>query len=203
MRRQAVLINIIKNVLIVSFFLMRFVNIEAQMVDTMSIKIEDGWIEKMSNKIAVEISFNNSYNIFEVRTPANKIILYPNTANNVRLKLNYEFISFGIQFAPDFIPGNGDKEIKGNTKSLQLGTALIFRHWFADLSYTKVKGFYLKNTDDYSTWINGDPYIQFPDLQHKGFSISSGYINNSKLSFRSLTSQTERQLKSAGSFIPV
>ncbi|NJN28352.1 MAG: DUF4421 domain-containing protein [Cyclobacteriaceae bacterium] len=36
----------------------------------------------------------------------------------------------------------------------------------------------------------------------KGFSISNGYIANQKFSLRSLTSQTERQLKSAGSFLP-
>jgi hypothetical protein len=33
--------------------------------------------------------------------------------------------------------------------------------------------------------------------------MSSGYIHNSKFSFRHLISQTERQLKSVGSFIPV
>ena len=33
--------------------------------------------------------------------------------------------------------------------------------------------------------------------------ISAGYLHNSKFSLRSLKSQTERQLKSVGSFIPV
>lgn len=204
MKIKRALRKIIQNAFVISVFLMRIIDIEAQTSEVLSIKIEDGWIEKMNNRVSADISFNNSYNIFELKTPTSKILLYPNTPNNLLLKINYEFISFGIQFAPDFLPGNGDKSIKGNTKSFQLETTLIFKHWFADLSYSKVKGFYLENTSDFnSSWVNGDVYIQFPDLHYDGFSISSGYINNSKFSFRSLTSQTERQLKSAGSFIPV
>lgn len=178
-------------------------SISAQTLDSLSVKNEDGWIEKMNNKIALDISFNNSYEIFEVKTPDSKFILYPNTPINLRLKLNYRFISFGFQFAPDFIPGNGDEDTKGTTKSFELGTELIFKHWFTSLSYSKVKGYYLQNSDDFIILQEGEPYIQFPDLQYKGLVISAGYLHNSKFSLRSLASQTERQLKSAGSFIPI
>jgi len=103
-----------------------------------------------------------------------------------------KFISFGFQFAPDFIPGNGDEDLKGKTKSFGIGTSLIIKHWFSDLSYSNVKGFYLENSDDYILRQNCDPYIQFPDLNYKGFSAELGYYNNQKFSSRSLTSQTER-----------
>jgi hypothetical protein len=82
-------------------------------------------------------------------------------------------------------------------------SSLVFRHWFADLSYSRIEGYYLQNSGDFIPRMNGDPYIQFPDLNYSGFSISSGYIHNSKFSLRSLTTQTERQLKSTGSFIPL
>lgn len=189
--------------LIVTFLLICCLYTNAQTKDTIHLKIEDSWIEKMNNKISFDVSLNNSFEIFEVKTSSNKFILYPNTPTNLRLKFNYRFISFGFQFTPNFIPGNGDEDLKGNTKSFGLGTSLIFKHWFIDLSYSKVKGFYLENSDDYIPWVKGDPYIQFPDFNYKGFALASGYFNNAKFSFRSLTSQTERQLKSAGSFIPV
>jgi len=175
----------------------------SQIVDSIGVMTEDNYIEKMSNQLAMDMSFNNSYEIFEVKTQNNKVILYPNTPTNLRFKLNYQFISFGFQFSPDFLPGNGDEDIKGKTKSFELGTSLIFKHWFVDASYSKVKGYYLKNSADFTTLLKGDPYIQFPDLNYYGFAISTGYSSNSKFSFRSLTSQTERQLRSAGSFIPV
>ncbi|SNR31995.1 protein of unknown function [Lutibacter agarilyticus] len=200
MNRQAILRHVI---LTVTFSLCVLISIRAQTTDSLGVKIEDGWIEKMGDKIAVDISLNNSYEIFEVKTVTEKFILYPNTPTNLRLKLNYKFISFGLEVAPKFIPGNGDEDAKGNTKSFRLGTSLVFKHWFSNLSYSKVKGYYLKNSNDFTTRTKGDPYIQFPDLKYKGFSFTLGYYSNTKFSLRSLTSQTERQLKSAGSFIPV
>jgi hypothetical protein len=179
------------------------ISMRGQTIDSLSVKIEDNWIEKMNDKIGVDVSLNNSYEIFEVKTETTKFILYPNTATNLRFNVNYRFISFGFQFTPDFIPGNGDEDLKGATKSFELSTAFIFKHWFTDLSYSKVKGYYLKNSSDFTTLLEGDPFIQFPDLNYYGFNLTTGYSSNSKFSFRSLTSQTERQLKSAGSFIPV
>ncbi len=174
----------------------------AQTQDSTSVT-EDGWIEKMDDKIALDLSLNNNFEVFEVRTPNQKTVIYPNAATNLHYKFNYKFISLGFSIAPDFIPGNGDEDEKGETNSLNLGTTLIFKHSFFELSYARVKGYYLDNTDDFMVRGPGDPYIQFPDLRYKGFSLSAGYYNNSRFSFRSLTSQTERQLKSAGSFMPM
>lgn len=194
---------ILKLFLIITFTLIFKWDAFGQVGDTTRVKIEEDWIEKMDTKIALDISLNNSYEIFEVKNLDNKFIIYPNTPTNLRFKFNYRFISFGFQIAPNFLPGNGDEDIKGTTKSFEFGTELIFKHWFTNISYSKVKGYYLKNSDDFITLTEGDAYIKFPDLQYKGVSISAGYLHNSKFSFRSLTSQTERQLKSAGSFIPV
>jgi hypothetical protein len=202
MKNQSALKDIFQASLILTFLIVSRLDINAQTTDSLRNKIEDGWIEIMTNKLSMDVSLNNSYETFEVKTPSSKFILYPNTPNNLRLKLNYRFISFGFQFAPNFIPGNGDEDLKGKTKSFGLGIGLIFKHWFLDLAYSKVKGYYLENSDDFVSRSAGDPYIQFPDLHYNGFAISSGYFNNSRFSFRSLSSQTERQLKSAGTFLP-
>jgi hypothetical protein len=174
----------------------------SQTADTLSKLIENGWIEKMDNKITFDISFNNSYEIFEVKTATNKYIIKPNTPTNLRFHLNYWYLSFGFQYAPDFLPENGDEKIKGNTRSLKFETSMIGKHWFANIAYAWIKGFYLDNTKDYVNWNEGDPFIRFPDLYYNGVTTSIGYLNNSRFSLRNLTSQTERQLKSAGSFIP-
>jgi len=177
--------------------------IMAQSTDSIPSIIEDGWIEKMDQKIAFELSLNNDYETFEVKTETNKLLLSPNTSANLRLKANYRFISVAFEFAPAFIPGNRDNDIKGKTKSFGLGSSFIFPHWQFLLSYSKVQGYYLENSNDYKPMPHGEPYIQFPDLNYQGFAISTAYSTNSRFSFRSLTTQTERQLKSAGSFVPV
>lgn len=177
---------------------------EAQNLDSTRNLTENGWIEKMTDRLAIDLSFNNSFKTFQVETSTNKILLYPNTPTNLRLNINYDFISFGVQFSPDFLPGNGDNDLRGETKSFQLGTTLVFKHWFSEIEYSNIKGYYLKNTDDYNrNWTSRDPFIQFPDLSYKGISLSGGYNFNSKFSLRSLTTQTERQLKSVGSFMPI
>jgi len=51
-------------------------------------------------------------------------------------------------------------------------------------------------------WTRGDPYIQFPDLEYMGYVINLAYSSNANYSVRSTTSQTQRQLKSTGTFIP-
>ena len=107
--------------------------LRAQSTDSRRVLLQDGWIEDMSARIALDLSFNNSYKAFEVRTTGTDILLYPNTPNNLRLNLSYEFISFGIQFSPDFLPGNGDEKLRGRTDSWQIGTAIILRHWFIEV----------------------------------------------------------------------
>lgn len=154
MNRQAILRHII---LTATVSLCVLISIRAQTADSLNDKIKDGWIEKINDKIGLDVSLNNSYETFEVKTATTKFILYPNTSTNLRLNVNYRFISFGFQFTPDFIPGNGEDNLKGNTKSFELRTAFIFKHWFTDLSYSKVKGYYLKNSADFTTLLKGDP----------------------------------------------
>lgn len=170
--------------------------------DSLSLITEGGWIEKMDHKIAFELSLNNDFETFEVKTQTDKLLLSPNSISRLRLKVNYRFISAALVFAPGFISGNKDNDIKGKTKSFGLGTSVIFSHWLFMLSYSSVKGYYLENSEDFQPMSPGDPFIQFPDLHYKGFEISTAYSSNSRFSFRHLTSQTERQLKSAGSFVP-
>ncbi len=91
----------------------------AQTQDSTSI-IQDGWIEKMSDKIAMDLSLNNAYEVFEVRTPNQKTVIHLNAATNLRFNLNYRFLSVGFSMEPNFIPGNGDEDLKGETKSFGL-----------------------------------------------------------------------------------
>jgi len=83
------MLNITSQTILILFIsLICFVDVIAQKADTTRIKIEDGWIEIMSSKIAMDVSLNNSYEIFEARTSTNKFILYPNATANLRFKLN-------------------------------------------------------------------------------------------------------------------
>jgi len=176
------------------------------LVFSFALKAQDStnhYIQSMSHRIATDLAFTNDYSIFKVIGPNTETLLYPNTPNHLRLKVNYDFLSFSLQWSPNFLPGNGDEALKGKTESFQLSSAFIFSHWFSEIQLSRVKGFYLQNSEQVNGWQPGDPYIQFPDLRHQGIQISSGYIFNENFSWRHLRSQTERQIRSAGTFLPV
>ena len=171
--------------------------------DSSLIIVEDGYIGQLKGKIATEISVNNLYEKFQVQTPNETIKLSPNTFANIRFKVSYRFLTAAVQIAPEFIPGNNDDELKGNSKSFSIGTALVLRQLYIEGAYFKLRGYYLENTDDFISRSPGDPFIQFPDLYYQGYFLNFGWSSNAKFSYKSILTQTERQLKSAGSFLPI
>jgi hypothetical protein len=176
---------------------------QAQENDSIPKEPESEWIESMENKIAIKLSMTNNIETFKVDTETNDLEIFPNVNTALNLSVNYKFISFSFSIAPEFIPGNGDNDVRGKTSIFNLGLNVFKPHWFHELAFTRIRGFYLNNTQDYDpNWTSGDPYIQFPDLYYTSIHGISGYKFNPNLSLIALSSQTERQLKSAGSFIP-
>lgn len=177
---------------------------QKQSHDSLQVLTEDGWIQKTDKYASVKLSLSHDVEGFNIETSQDKFEIYPNTAVHLNAGFNYSILSFSLRYAPRSFVDNDDIKERGETKSFRLGLDLVFRHWIQSLSYSSVKGYYLENTDEYvPNWSKGDPYIQFPDLHYISFSGNTGYSFNPKFSVKSLTSQTERQLKSAGSFLPV
>ncbi len=138
-----------------------------------------------------------------VTTPTSNIRLSPNAASNTRLGFTYRFIDIGVSFVPRFLPANNDDQEKGKTTSTGLSASFVFRHWLQELAYKRTKGFYLENTGDFDpTWSPGKPYIQIPDLVFTQYKGATAYNFNPQFSVSAVAFQSERQLKSAGSFIP-
>lgn len=163
------------------------------------------YIEKHQEQIALKLAFTNNTQFFEVNNPAFSYTLKPNTALKTNLIFSYRFLLIGVGFSPKLLPFNNDEERKGKSKIFWLGTNINLPHFTQRFSYNTNKGFYLSNTSDFvPEWNeNEDAYIQFPELEYKGFSGYSAYKLNSNFSFLAIETQTERQLRSAGSFVPV
>lgn len=177
--------------------------VKAQENDSIPNEPESEWIESMESKIGLKLSMTNDIETFKVDTETNDFEIFPNVNTALSLSANYKFLSFSFSMAPEFIPGNGDNDIRGKTSIFNFGLTVFKPHWFHELGFTRIKGFYLNNTSDYDpNWTSGDPYVQFPDLYYTSIHGVTGYKLNPNLSLIALSTQTERQLKSAGSFIP-
>jgi hypothetical protein len=163
------------------------------------------YVEKMDTIISLKLNVNSEYERFTLSVDNDFYDIRPNISISSKISINYRFISLGIGFTPKFVPGNNDNDLKGKTKAFSIGANISTIHFLQELTAIHVKGFYLLNTGDYNTdWQEGvDPYTQFPDLDVVALRGSTGYKFNENFSLKSLSSQTEIQLKSCGSFIPL
>lgn len=155
--------------------------------------------------INVKLKVHTDYETFEQTSGSNyHVDLRPNMLLSTKIGVSYRFISFGFGFSPAFLPGNNETDLKGKTRSWSFGigtTGRIIQE--ANIGY--VKGFYLKNTGELVPgWVEGqDPYLQVPDLTVIMLNGATGFKFNRNYSISAQHSQTQAQLRSAGSFIPI
>lgn len=161
------------------------------------------FIESKRRMIHLTLSQNTDNENLSQTTGQNNFHLSPNNNSTTKLSFSYQFISFSIRFIPKFLPGNNDVQTKGNTISHGFGFNYNYKNWYAQLSYHKTSGYYLENSSDYiSGWQPGDKYLQLPDLKYQEYQASFFYRSNPLFSFNALLNQTERQLQSAGTWLP-
>ncbi|KAI9463064.1 hypothetical protein F5148DRAFT_1313503 [Russula earlei] len=163
---------------------------------------DSGWIERFDG-ITLKAAIINTSETLIAQGDSFKQVVKPNPSEVLRLYVNYRLISFYINYIPHSLDGNNDDAEKGTSKGIGLGTTLYLHHWFTELDFSHIKGYYLDNTKDFRPgWQPGDPYIQVPDLYTTSYQVAIGYNTNNRLSLPAVSSQTERQLRSAGAFIP-
>jgi hypothetical protein len=160
-------------------------------------------LEKLSHLIVLKVTQSTDVEKLAVITGARDIRLSPNAASITGLSFSYRYIYFGISTVLRFLPGNNDDIKKGRTRNTGLVFSLGGKHWYNEFTYAKTRGYYLTNTRDFNTnWTSGQPYVQIPALVLTQFQGITAYNFNMQYSLSAVTFQTERQLRSAGSFIP-
>ncbi|MFO0322175.1 MAG: DUF4421 family protein [Bacteroidota bacterium] len=119
------------------------------------------------------------------------------------LEINYDKINFQISFKSPINEINA--KTKGKTKYRNLVLKIGGNRWILENSYRKYSGFYNQNTARYDTgFIRTGIYNQLPDLSLESFKAKFLFFTNSnKFSFKSTSSGSYRQLKSAFSFVLV
>lgn len=129
-----------------------------------------------------------------------KLELVTNNDFKISFGVNYKIISFGFSFAPSFLPGNGDDDLKGDSSYKEFSLNLFPGSWVQHMSYQKTAGFYVKNTNDFVPGLG--TYFRFPDLNVTTFEGRTGYVMNPTFSMKNILNQGEWQWLSSGSFVP-
>lgn len=166
-----------------------------------SLRLKRYYIEEHKDDLAIKFAITNNTDFFAVNSLSTNYTLYPNTEYKAKLFIAYRFIQFSISYAPNFIPGNNDEEAKGKSDIFSFGTSMELDHWMQRINYDKIQGFYMANPYFGST--EDQKYLVFPDLYYWGITGNTAYRFNPDFSMLALESQTERQLKSAGTLMPI
>lgn len=191
----------------ISLFALLFVNsfqTFAQEKDSTSIvEQEVQYVQNLSHVISLKTNINDNVESFYVTAPGTEYDLRPNTNLANSYNFSYEFIIFSFSYNPGFINRNIDEDQNGKTKIIRFGTDLGLGPYIVQhLSYQKIRGFYLHNTEDFNpAWQEDDPRFQVPKLNYLSWHGKTTYRPNTKYSIFSTIASNQRQLRSAGSFI--
>jgi len=157
------------------------------------------YIESMNDKLSVKIDVDNNIETLTANENGFEFKIKPNIDYRTEVSVNYRFVSFNLGFSPHFF-SDFDKENKGKTKLLRFKTDLYVKKWIQTLSYSQTKGFYSPDypmPEGYTT-----EYLILDQLKIYNYKGVTRYRFNENYSIKAITTQTEIQRKSAGTFMP-
>ncbi|NQY27842.1 MAG: DUF4421 family protein [Flavobacteriaceae bacterium] len=167
---------------------------------------ESEYVQDFSHNINAKLGIDTksfSYKITNSVTNE-KFDLKPNESVRLAASVHYRFIGLTVGFSPNFLNNNEDEKLKGESDINSIQLRLFIKRFIQEFEYNKIQGFYVENTADFdANWIkNTDPYIQLKNLTIKRFGGKTSFVWNKNFSFKALLMQNQKQLKSAGSFVP-
>lgn len=151
------------------------------------------YIQKFPDKISTQLYMLNTSNQFSLHYEEENttLDLVPNLKTTLGVSVQYDFISFGFGFAPKFFSDNKDNK---DSKMTNYSLSLFPGRWMQHFDFIYQKGISLETSG---------VSIYYPRLKTIKAGGSTAYVFNKNYSFRALAFQSERQLKSAGSFAPM
>lgn len=130
--------------------------------------------------------------------------MIPNLRQSSGLSIDFDKISFAFGIGTKAYTA-ADIQSRGETKYTSLGLSFSLYRFRFESSYRKYQGFYDLNTPAYDTLFDTTGvYYQDPDFSARSMRVKAIFIQNKrKFSYNSAFFNTQRQLKSAGSWLIV
>ena len=149
------------------------------------------WVS--ANRMKYTIVYNTDF----------KLVLAPNETNNLSFGFNYRYLDLGISFSPHFMNTDQDQDKKGKSEQFSFKTGVSMHRFNVSIDLSSVKGFYLKNSNDFlRSALPDSAYLLFPELTIGYFSTMIRYNVNRNFSTAALTGGTQIQRRSAFTFLP-
>ncbi|MFD2602425.1 DUF4421 family protein [Flavobacterium suzhouense] len=154
--------------------------------------LSNPYIQKFEDKISTQLFILNTSNQFTLDYSQENLTvdLVPNQKTTLGVSVQYDFISFSFGIAPKFFAENKDNK---GSKMTAYSMTLFPGRWMQHFDLIYQKGISLEAPQ---------ASIYYSGLKTFKVGGSTSYVFNKNYSFRALAFQSERQLKSAGSFAP-
>ncbi len=186
---------------ILFFILPNFVYSQNEEISTDSIHSLNPFIDDHTKQLNIKFDISNNQ--------LNYTFPYDGVTASVKTNLN---ISYGFVFSYKYFSvrlgirpklSDSEEKNKGKTDNFRIAFKMLFDKWSHEFEYNYRRGYYVDNTNDIpSIDSNGDFHVQFPNLTTNTISGITQYKFNDNYSVRAVESNTEIQLKSAGTFMP-
>jgi hypothetical protein len=174
--------------------------------DKKNVSPDSSYIKYYDNYLNITAGWNTRNTEYLVSYPQShtRFLLSPKETDQFYFSLDYSFLYLYYSFTPHVFNLNRADTIKGSSNRSTFATGFSFKQWNINFDYQNIKGYYLKNTNEFIPgWSKGDAYLQYPDLQTIQIGGQIAYNFNKKFSISSLTSGKEQQLKTVFTFFPV
>lgn len=183
-----------------------FCQVELKLYDSTK-NIYTDFIVNYSDSISVSLLTSGKYSKFQISSnlqnsnESKTLKFAPN--NSTALGIGFDHKWFGISLSLALPKSKTSNTKYGHTDQLDFQTNIYLRKFIFDLNLTAYKGYYLENPLEIDTiWNNTMPYPYRNDIYTASLGAGFSYVTNSKkFSYKAAFTTTERQKKSAGSWI--
>ena len=170
--------------------------------DYMKAKKDTNYIQSYYNDLIIRLYSGEKSHSLELDDMNNPIKLkyLPNGYFNLGTGVNFR--SFGLSLATK-VPIFLNSEIRhGKTKRFGIQSYIYTSKFSIDLLTSFLKGYYLNNSYEYLPSYTKEIDYQRSDISTANIGVSVNYIfNNTRFSYKAAFSDTEKQLKNAGSLL--
>ncbi|PIB33944.1 hypothetical protein BFP72_00095 [Reichenbachiella sp. 5M10] len=171
-------------------------------LDTANLNYDPHYIIDYSDKLSIRVLnvIKFSQVLHHDDSTGKSIIYRPNENVNIGFGVSTEWLSLAASFGMPFL--NNDNDIFGKTTALDFTSSIYLRKVAIDLLFQFYQGFFLANPQDLIPGYSSSQYPTRRDLTTLNMGTSAVYIfNHKRFSYRAAYTQSERQFKSAGSFL--
>jgi len=152
------------------------------------------YVRHFKDKLSVQMFALNTYNRFNVYyiNENLRVDIIPNQKTTLNIGMQYDIASFSFGFAPSFFARNRDNQ---DSKILSFSTVVYPGRFMQVMEFYYQKGMSL---------VNETPYVSIYLPQFRSIKIggSTSFLFNRHFSYRAVSLQNAKQLRSQGSFSP-